>query len=56
MSESEETKLWNEWQQLLEEYGLDELQRWFVSFKGYKANREHRDYEAIKQTLEKLVI
>ena len=53
---SKETEMFNEWQKLIEEYGLDELRRWFVSFTGYKAVRADTDYESLKLTLKRLVI
>lgn len=49
-------QLEKEWQELIDEYGLDELRRWFVSFRGYVANRSNKDYEEIKKTLKDLVI
>jgi len=49
-------QLQKEWQELIEEYGLENLQRWFISFKGYEVNRMHKTYEQIKDDLNKLII
>jgi len=49
-------QLQKEWQELIEKYGIEEMQRWFLSFKGYKINREKRDFESIKKDLDEFVI
>lgn len=45
-----------EWNELIQEYGQLNCQRWFCSFEGYTANRKRDSFEKIKRELKDLVI